>query len=87
MWKKDWKKFSVKVGKLNNGKKYTIHGRIFFNNKVIFYLPFEPTINDFLITLRKFRKKYGNINNIPFEILIQPARYENEGDSRTSLYI
>ena len=79
MWKKNWKKFSVKVGELSNGRIYTIHGRIFFNDKIIFYLPFEPTINDFSIILRKFSKKYANYN-LPLKMLIQPARYGHERD-------
>ena len=80
MWKKNWKKFSVNVGELSNGRKYTIHGRIFFNDEVILYLPFKPTINDFSIILRKFRKKHGDMNNYPFKTLIQPARYGHERD-------
>ena len=69
--------FSIEVNPLSDGKRYSIKGKIFNHacNKVVFYLPFEPTVADFSIILSKFRKTYSVTDEFSFMTFIQPARY------------
>ena len=70
--------FIVKVNHLSDGNKYSIKGKIFnhSSNRVIFYLPFEPTVADFSTILSKFRKAHSITDDFSFITFIQPVRYE-----------
>ena len=69
-------KFGVWVDRLSDRKGYHIQGKIMLNdNTVVFYLPFEPTIQDFYTILREFRSIYSVTDSCTFTTFIQPKRY------------
>ena len=72
--------FTIEVNSLSDGNRYSIKGKIFNHacNKVVFYLPFEPTVADFSTILSIFRNKYSVTDDFSFMTFIQPARYEQE---------
>jgi hypothetical protein len=70
-----WSEFGVWVDCLSDRRGYHIKGRIMYDNDVVFYLPFEPTIQDFSIILRNFREIYSVTDSSKFKTFIQPSRY------------
>ena len=69
--------FDIWIDALSDGEGYSIKGKIFNHacNKVVFYLPFEPTVADFSTILSIFRNKYSVTDDFNFMTFIQPARY------------
>ena len=69
--------FKVWIDTLSDGNGYLIRGKIMKDSDVVFYLPFEPTVKDFSMILRNFRKKHSITDSFSFKTLIQPARYKD----------
>ena len=61
-------KFELWVDYLHDRRGHLLKGRIMADNKVIFFLPFEPTIQDFYNVLHSFRSRFSVTDSCNFEI-------------------